>query len=116
MVAGGGDVGADGEDDGEEELELFLCHGLEVHGIVVGLDAEAHAALEGPDPGGLCDLELIADAHARNGQILIRRGDSVRHGGGGGDESVSVSGSSVSCSVRSGRRVNNVWSSEATEN
>lgn len=88
LVASGGDVGTHGEDDGEKELELLLCHGLEVHGVVVGLDAEAHAALEGPDPGGLCDLELIADAHARNGQILIRRGDSVRHDCGGGDESL----------------------------
>ena len=32
-------VGADGEDNGEQELQLLLGHGLQVHAIVVRLDA-----------------------------------------------------------------------------
>ncbi len=53
----------------------FLGHGLEVHGIVMGLDAEAHASLEGPDPGGFANLDSL-DAHASDGEVLIGRGDA----------------------------------------
>ena len=51
------DVRADGEDDGKQELELLLGHGLEVHAIVVWLHAEAHASLEGPNPCCLGDFD-----------------------------------------------------------
>jgi hypothetical protein len=43
---------------------------------------ESHAFLEGPDPGGFGDLDLIPDAHTGDGQVLIGGGDLVRHFGG----------------------------------
>jgi hypothetical protein len=43
------DVGTDCEDNRKEELELLLCHGLEVHSIVVRLHGEPSASLERPD-------------------------------------------------------------------
>lgn len=90
LAAGGGrrvgaarvDVGPDGEDDGQGKLQLLLGHGQQVHGVVLGLDAEAGAALQGPDPGGLCDFDIL-DAHAGDGEVLVGGGDFVRHGCGG---------------------------------
>ncbi|KAL1842260.1 hypothetical protein VTK73DRAFT_3167 [Phialemonium thermophilum] len=56
-----------------------------VHGVVVGLDAEAHAALEvGQDPCRLGDLDGL-DAHARDGEVLVGGGDLVRSHGDGVD-------------------------------
>jgi hypothetical protein len=44
VSAAGVDIWADCEYYRQEELELLLCHGLQVNGIVVGLDAVSWSA------------------------------------------------------------------------
>jgi hypothetical protein len=51
------DIGANCENNRQQELQLLLGHGLQVHGIVVRLHAEAHASLERPNPCCLANLD-----------------------------------------------------------
>lgn len=52
------DIGTHCEDDGERELQLLLCHGLKVHGIVVRADA---------------DCELVTVDQLEKGEEYLKR-------------------------------------------
>lgn len=50
------DVGIDGEDYWEKELEFFFGYGLKVYGVVVGLYVEVYVVLEGLYLSGFGDF------------------------------------------------------------
>jgi len=53
------DIWADGEDDREQELELFLDYSLQVHAIVVWLHAKAHTSIEEPHQCCFSDFDWL---------------------------------------------------------